>query len=42
MSDLKGFWSYVHADDAGDGGRIVKLAKDVKDRFELLTGERLD
>lgn len=42
MAQLKGFWSYVHADDAADDGRIVRLAKDVAAEFEMLTDEKID
>lgn len=41
MSDAQGFWSYVHEDDAADGGRIIRLAKDVVDQYEMLTGETI-
>lgn len=41
MSILQGFWSYVHKDDEAEGGRISRLARDVADQFELLTGEPL-
>lgn len=37
----QGFWSYVHRDDEADGGRIVRLAKDVVDQYEMLTGETI-
>ncbi len=42
MATLQGFWSYVHADDEAEGGRISRLAKDVKGQFEMLTGEALE
>lgn len=41
MSDAQGFWSYVQQDDAADGGRIIRLAKDVVDQYEMLTGEKI-
>ncbi len=41
MANLEGFWSYVHADDEADRGRIVQLARDVSSQFEMLTGEPL-
>ena len=41
MADFEGFWSYVHADDEAEAGRISRLAKDVRDQFEMLTGEPL-
>jgi hypothetical protein len=40
--ELKGFWSYVHADDDADGGRVSRLAHDVAAQFEMLTGESID
>jgi hypothetical protein len=40
--ELKGFWSYVHADDNADGGRVSRLAHDVAAQFEMLTGEKID
>jgi uncharacterized coiled-coil DUF342 family protein len=42
VSQLKGFWSYVHADDESDDGRIARLAKDVVAESEMLTGEKID
>lgn len=42
MAELKGFWSYVHADDEADNGRVSHLAKDVQAQFEMLTGEKID
>lgn len=42
MSNLKGFWSYVHKDDEGAQGRICRLAQDVAEQFEMLTGESID
>ena len=42
MGNFQGFWSYVHADYQADGGRIIRLARDVADQFEMLTGEKVD
>jgi hypothetical protein len=42
VAELKGFWSYVHADDDADGGRVARLAQDVAAQFEMLTGEKID
>ena len=42
MAQLQGFWSYVHADDEAEGERISRLARDVSEQFEMLTGEPLD
>ena len=39
MADSQGFWSYVHADDDAEDGRIVQLAKDLAAQFEMLTAE---
>ena len=41
MHEYQGFWSYVHDDDLADGGRIVRLARDVSGQFEMLTGESI-
>ena len=41
MANSQGFWSYVHADDQAEGERISRLARDVADQFEMLTGEPL-
>ena len=38
----KGFWSYVHKDDEAEDERISKLAKDVVDEYELLTGDTIE
>jgi hypothetical protein len=42
MAEWKGLWSYVHADDETEGGRILALAHDVSAQFEMLTGEQID
>ena len=39
--EVAAFLSYVHADDAAEGGRIVRIAEDVCSQYELTTGERL-
>jgi len=41
MIDLKGFWSYVHADDLADSERISRLANDIKDQYQMLTGDTI-
>ena len=41
MANSEGFWSYVHADDEAEDGRILRLARDVAGQFEMLTGEPL-
>ncbi|GAA1061078.1 TIR domain-containing protein [Agromyces bracchium] len=42
MTSISGFWSYVHADDNADSGRIAQLARDVRAQFEMLTGETVE
>ncbi|MFD4422017.1 TIR domain-containing protein [Agromyces sp. NPDC058484] len=42
MSAIDGFWSYVHADDDAESGRISQLARDVAAQFEMLTGESIN
>lgn len=37
----QGFWSYVHADDEVEGGRITELARDVVNQFEMNSGEAI-
>jgi hypothetical protein len=39
---LSGFWSYVHADDDAEGGRIAQLGRDIAAQFDLLTGESVE
>lgn len=39
--NFQGFWSYVHLDDRAEGGRIRRLATDLVDQFELLTGDTI-
>jgi len=39
--DSQGFWSYVHKDDAAEGERISRLATDLVDQYEMLTGESI-
>lgn len=41
MTTFKGFFSYVHADDQAETGRITRLARDVVDQFQMLTGEEI-
>jgi len=41
MAEIGGFWSYVHADDDADGGRIAQLARDVVAQYEMLTGDSI-
>ncbi|MCP9488157.1 MAG: toll/interleukin-1 receptor domain-containing protein, partial [Gaiellaceae bacterium MAG52_C11] len=37
-SRAQGFWSYVHDDDDGDGGRVKRLASLIKAEYAALTG----
>lgn len=41
MSEFGGFWSYSHADDAAEGGRIAQLARDVVAQYEMMTGDSI-
>lgn len=42
MANEGGFWSYAHADDDADGGRITELARDLIAQYEMVTGESID
>jgi hypothetical protein len=42
MPSIAGFWSYAHADDDHDEGRIVQLARRLQAEYELLTAEELE
>lgn len=39
--DTAVFWSYAHADNELDGGRILALARHLVNEYELLTGQSL-
>lgn len=39
--EMIGFWSYVHADDEADDGRVIQLAKDIVRFYEAETTERI-
>jgi hypothetical protein len=41
MAASQGFWSYVHDDDRAEGGRISRLARDIVDQYQMLTGEEI-
>jgi hypothetical protein len=41
MGTSHGFWSYVHEDDRAEGGRICRLARDIVDQYQMLTGEEI-
>jgi TIR domain len=41
MADTRGFWSYVHADDGAEGGRIRQIADDLSAAYEMMTVEPL-
>ncbi len=42
MVTAQGFWSYVHADDAAERGRIVQLAYDVVEQYLMITGDEIE
>ena len=42
MAEFQGFWSYVHADDNAEGGRISRLAKDVVDQYEMFSDAKIN
>ena len=42
MDGAVGFWSYVQADDAGDHGRILALAEDLRANYRLQTAEEFE
>ncbi|MGJ5724895.1 toll/interleukin-1 receptor domain-containing protein [Brevibacterium sp. H602] len=42
MSVVRGFWSYAHDDDIGSKGRISDLARDLKEEYELITGDEIE
>lgn len=42
MPSIAGFWSYAHADDEHDEGRILALARRLEAEYELLTAEKLE
>lgn len=42
MADMLGFWSYVHADDQIDLGRIVDLAHDIVGNYEAIRAESIE
>lgn len=42
MAGRIGFWSYVHADDATEGGRVRKLASDLREQYALISGESIE
>lgn len=41
MADAMGFWSYVHADDDAEGGRICRIAADLTAQYEAITAESI-
>lgn len=38
QTPYSGFLSYVHADNESDSGRIIELAQDLKQEYEMLSG----
>ncbi|MCX6553513.1 MAG: toll/interleukin-1 receptor domain-containing protein [Candidatus Aminicenantes bacterium] len=41
IGKLKGFWSYVHSDNKAEGGRIITLANDIIEQYQMITGEEI-
>ena len=41
MAAATGFWSYVHDDDTAEGGRIRRIAADLKAQYGIITGESI-
>jgi len=39
MGNLKGFWSYVRDDNKADSGRIICLANDIIEQYQMISGE---
>lgn len=39
--ELLGFWSYVHADDETDMGRVTQLARDIVSHYEAIMAEEI-
>jgi hypothetical protein len=42
MAKATAFWSYVHKDDDAEGGRIARLARDIVDQYEMMTGDEIE
>jgi hypothetical protein len=42
MGTVKAFWSYSHADDDTEAGRIVRLGKDIAAQYTMITGEKIE
>lgn len=36
-----GFWSYAHADDSAEGGRITQLARNLQEEYSLVTAQEI-
>lgn len=41
MSSSIGFWSYVHADDYAEKGRLTQLGTDIIEQMGLISGEKI-
>jgi len=39
MTNQLGFFSYVHADDENDGGRVAQLGRDILSELKAITGD---
>jgi len=42
VANLKGFFSYTHADDESEHGRITRLAKDIVEEYKLISGDEVE
>lgn len=42
MPPTTGFWSYVHADDQAENGRIRQLVDDLSDQYAVISGEPIE
>src|SRR3712207_8698480 len=42
VSGITGFWSYAHRDDYADGGRILRIAGDLRNEYEDRKSTRLN
>jgi hypothetical protein len=36
-----GFWSYAHADESAETGRITQLARNLQEEYSLITGQEI-
>jgi TIR domain len=40
--EVAGFWSYVQLDNAADGGRVLSLARRLRDEYRLQTADEIE